>query len=128
MESPLSLVVEWVSIKEMKALQGARMRTSTVAREQTYEGLLSCLDDRVWKELSQRYLLEKKKVPPCEPKLCRESFHNRPDEFPVENSECTKRFCNDDCRIVRKKENVPICFKVLDGDKESLEKAVTPRV
>ena len=66
MESILSLVAEWVSVKEMKALQGAGMRTSTMAREQQYEKLLSSLADQVWKELSddwQRYLWEKEESP-----------------------------------------------------------------
>ena len=57
---------EWVSMKEIKALQGACMRTSTMAREQQHEGLLSSMDDQVWKELSddwQRYLLEKEESP-----------------------------------------------------------------
>ena len=72
MESILSLVAEWVSGKEMKAPQGACMRTSTTAREQQYEEVLSNMDDQVWKELSddwQTYLLEKKKVLLCEPKM-----------------------------------------------------------
>ena len=46
MESVLSFVAKWVSVKEMKALQGARIH--------------------VWKELSddrQRYLLEKEESP-----------------------------------------------------------------
>ena len=62
MESILSFVAEWVSMKERKALQGACMRTSTAAREQQYEGLLSSLYDQVWRDLSedlQRYLMEK---------------------------------------------------------------------
>ena len=49
MESTLSFVAEWVSVKEMKALQGTCMRTSTKAREQQYEDPLSNLDDQVWK-------------------------------------------------------------------------------
>ena len=62
MESNLSFLAGWVSVKEMKALQGACMRTSAMAREQQYEELLSSLDDQVLKELSdhwRRYLLEK---------------------------------------------------------------------
>ena len=66
MESILSLVADWVSVKEMKALQGACMRTSTMAREQQHEELLSRWDDQVWEELSddwQRSLLEKEESP-----------------------------------------------------------------
>ena len=66
MESILSLVAEWVSVKEMKALQDACVLTSTKAREWQYEELLSDLDNQVWKELSdvwQRHLLEKEKSP-----------------------------------------------------------------
>ena len=36
-----AFVAEWVSVKEMKALQGACMRTSMKGREQQYEELLS---------------------------------------------------------------------------------------
>ena len=64
MESILSLVAEWVSVKEMKALQGACMGSSSMARDQQYEELLSSLDDQVWNELSdewQRYLWEKRR-------------------------------------------------------------------
>ena len=66
MESILSFVAEWVSVKEMKAPQGACVRNSTRARDQQYEELLSSWDDLVWKELSddwQRYLLEKEESP-----------------------------------------------------------------
>ena len=66
MESILSFVAEWVSVKEMKALQGACVLNSTKARERQYEELLSDLDNQVWKELSddwQRYLLEKEESP-----------------------------------------------------------------
>ena len=66
MESILSLVAGWVSEKEMKALQGACMRISVMAREQQYEEILSDLDGQVWEELSDDW--QKKKVPPCEPK------------------------------------------------------------
>ena len=52
MESILFLVAEWASVKELKALQGACMRTFTVTREQQFEALPSSLDDQVWKELS----------------------------------------------------------------------------
>ena len=66
MEIILFLVAEWVSVKEMKAQQGACMRTSMVTRKQQCEALLSSLDDQVWKELSddwQTYLLEKEESP-----------------------------------------------------------------
>ena len=72
MESIMFFVAEWVSVKEMKALHSACMRTSTKAREQQYEELLSSWNDQEWKELSndwQRCLRKKKKkVLPCEPK------------------------------------------------------------
>ena len=50
----------------MKAPQSACLRTSTKARQQQHEELLSDLDDQVWKELSddwQRYLIEKEERP-----------------------------------------------------------------
>ena len=37
MESILFFVAEWVSVKEMKALQGGCVLTSTMARERQYE-------------------------------------------------------------------------------------------
>ena len=46
MESTMSFVSEWVSVKEMKAPQGACMHTSSKAREQQCEEILSCWDDR----------------------------------------------------------------------------------
>ena len=66
MDSILSFVAEWVSGKEMKALQGACVLTSTKARQEQHEELLSDLDDQVWKELSDewlRYLIEKEERP-----------------------------------------------------------------
>ena len=66
MESILYFVAEWVSVKEMKALQGACMRTSMKARVRQYEELLSDLDDQVWRDLSddwQKYLLDKEEIP-----------------------------------------------------------------
>ena len=67
MESIWSFVAGWVSEKEMKALQGACVRISTMAREQQCEELLSNLDDQVWKDLSddcwQRYLMEIEESP-----------------------------------------------------------------
>ena len=66
MQSILSLVARWVSEKEVKALQSACMRTSTMARDQQYEEILSDLDDNVWKDLSddwQRDLLEEEDSP-----------------------------------------------------------------
>ena len=66
MESILSFVADWVSVKEMKAPQCACLRTPTKARQQQHEELLSDLDDQVWKELSDdwlRYLIEKEERP-----------------------------------------------------------------
>ena len=50
MESILYFVAEWVSVDEMKALQGACMRTSTKARERQYRELLIDWDDQVWRD------------------------------------------------------------------------------
>ena len=66
MESILSFVAGWVSVKEMKVLQGACVRTFMMASEQQYEELLSNLDDHLWKDLSddwQKYRLEKEQSP-----------------------------------------------------------------
>ena len=62
MESILNIVAEWVSLKEMNALQGACMLTSIRARERQCEELLTDLDDQVWRDLSsdwRKYLLGK---------------------------------------------------------------------
>ena len=59
-------MAEWVSLEEMKALQGVCMLTSVWAREGQYKELLSDLDDQVWRDLSddwQKYLLEKEESP-----------------------------------------------------------------
>ena len=61
MESILYFVAGWVSVEEMKALQGVCMLTSVRARERQH---LSDLDQQVWRDLSddwQTDLLEKKK-------------------------------------------------------------------
>ena len=47
MESILCFVARWVSDKDMKALQSACMRTSTMTREQQDEELPTALDDQV---------------------------------------------------------------------------------
>ena len=52
MESIRYFVAQWVSLGEMKALQGVCMPTSVWARERQYEELLSDLDDQVWRDLS----------------------------------------------------------------------------
>ena len=61
-------VAEWVSVKELEALQCVLK-----AREKEYEEFLSDRDDQVWKEMSeewQRYLMGKKKALPCDQKMC----------------------------------------------------------
>ena len=45
LESMLYFGAEWVSVKEVNALQGACMRTSAKARDRQNEELLSDLDD-----------------------------------------------------------------------------------
>ena len=88
MEGIMILVAEWYSLEEMKALQEVCTLTSVWAREWQHMELLSDLDDQMWRDLSddwQKYLSEKKKAPPCEPKLCPVSFQNKRNEFPAEN-------------------------------------------
>ena len=46
----MCLVAEWVSVKEIKALQSACMLVSIKAREKEYEEFLSDPDDQVQKE------------------------------------------------------------------------------
>ena len=60
MEGIVYLVAEWISVKEMKALQSGCMVVSIKAREKEYEEFLSDLDNQVWKEMLeewQRYLM-----------------------------------------------------------------------
>ena len=66
MEGTVTLVAEWVSCEEMKALQGVCVLTSVCAREWQYKDFLSDLDDQVWRDLSdewQKYLSEKEESP-----------------------------------------------------------------
>ena len=58
----ITTLVEWSSLAEMKAPQGACMRTSTKARERQYEELSSDFDDQVWRDQSwQKYLSDKER-------------------------------------------------------------------
>ena len=87
MEGIMTLVAEWFSREEMQAVQGVCMRTSVLAREWQYEELVSALDDKVSRDLSddwQKYLSEKEKAPPCEPTLCPEGCQNKCGKFPAE--------------------------------------------
>ena len=52
MESITTLVAEWLSFKEMKALQGVCVLTSVWAREWQFEDILSNVDDQVCRDLS----------------------------------------------------------------------------
>ena len=66
MESIENLVAEWISVKEMKALQSACMPVSLKAGEKEYAELLSDLDYQVSKEMSeewQKYLVGKEESP-----------------------------------------------------------------
>ena len=55
MEGTVYLVAEWISVKEMKALQSACMLVSMMAREKEYEEFLSDQDNQVWKEMSEEW-------------------------------------------------------------------------
>ena len=62
MEGIMTLVAEWSSFEEMKALQSVCVLTSVWAREWQYKDFLTDLDDQVWRDLSddwEKYLLEK---------------------------------------------------------------------
>ena len=91
MESIQYFVAEWVSVKEMKALQGACMLTSMRARGQENDNTRNSCPTWMTKcgkncqMIGKDICWKKKKAPPCEPTLCRESFQNRADEFLVEN-------------------------------------------
>ena len=52
MEGTKTMLAEWFSLEEMKALQGVCMLTSVSAREWQYKDFLSDLDDQVWRGLS----------------------------------------------------------------------------
>ena len=69
MEGIMTLVAEWFSLEEMKALQGACVLTSLWAREWQYKDFLTDLDDQVSRDLSEKLAkstCQKKKVPPVE--------------------------------------------------------------
>ena len=53
MEGTMTLVAEWFSLEEMKALQGDCVLTSVWAREWLYKDFLTDLDDQVWRDLSE---------------------------------------------------------------------------
>ena len=66
MERIVYLVAEWVSVKEMEALQCACMLVSIKAREKEYEDFFSDVDNQVRKEMSeerQRYWMGKEESP-----------------------------------------------------------------
>ena len=66
MKGTKTLLAEWFSLEEMKALQGVCMLTSVWAREWQSKDFLSDLDDQVWRDLSddwQKYLSEKEESP-----------------------------------------------------------------
>ena len=117
-------------MKEMKALQGAGVLTSTKAKERQYEELLSDLDNQVWKSNCQMtgkdICWKKKRAPPCEPKLNR-------DEFPAQNPTIfwLKFRHQQRCSALMiaesrgKEGNVPMRFEFLHDDRESLGKGVT---
>ena len=66
MEGIAYLLAEWISVKEMKALQSACMLVSIKARAKEFEEFLSDLDNQVWKDMSeewQRYLVGKRRKP-----------------------------------------------------------------
>ena len=53
MESIVYLVAEWISLKEMKALQSVCL--SPKRRDKEYEEFLSDQDNQVWKEMSEEW-------------------------------------------------------------------------
>ena len=62
MEGVVYLVAEWISLREVEALQSACMLVSIKAREKEYGEFLSDQDSQVWKEMSeewQQYLMGK---------------------------------------------------------------------
>ena len=49
----MNFVAEWLSLEEMKALQG--VLTSVWAREWQFKDILNNFDDQVWKDLSEEW-------------------------------------------------------------------------
>ena len=94
MESILSLVAGWVSVKEMKALQGACMRTSTLAREQHVRSSCPAWMIKCGKNCQmngKEICGKKKKVLLCEYKLNRDEHpKNKTRQLPIEKSELTE--------------------------------------
>ena len=120
MESILSLVAEWVSVKEMKALHGclhANLR----------DGKRTAVCGKNCQMTGEDICGKKKKVLPSEFRL------NRDEHPKTKNSTTSERqigfnggsamMSADTCG--KKK---PICFQVQDDDRESLEMAVTALV
>ena len=83
MEGVMTLVAEWFSFEEMRALPGVCVLTSVWARDWEYKDPLSDLDDQVWRDLLddwQKCISQKRrKVPPCE----------NEGRFPCASSFCT---------------------------------------
>ena len=53
MESIMNFVAEWVSLEEMKVLQGVSVLTSVWAREWQYKDILNDMDGLMWEDLSE---------------------------------------------------------------------------
>ena len=49
----MSFVAEWVSLEEMKVLQGVSVLTSFWVREWEYKDILNDIDGRVWEDFSE---------------------------------------------------------------------------
>ena len=116
MESILHFVAECVSLEEMKALQGVCMLTSMWAGERQYEGLLSDLDDQVWRDLSddlQKYLSKKRrKHRPANQSCVQKSCQNKRANFRLKTSVIKEvlRHCWQNRVAKRQGRMLTVCF------------------
>ena len=56
MESILSFVAKWVSLEEMKVLQGVSVLTSVWAGERQYKEILNDIGGLVWEDFSEDWM------------------------------------------------------------------------
>ena len=61
MEGIMTLVAEWLSGEEMKAIQGVCALMSVWAREWQFKDFLTDLDDQVWRDLSDDWKISVRK-------------------------------------------------------------------
>ena len=93
MEGTMTLVADWFSLEEMKALQGACVLTSLWARKWQYKDFLTDLDDQVSRDPSenwQKVHVRRRKSRLLKTPLCPEKCPIKHSKFLVENFRLSK--------------------------------------